>query len=411
MTTVLVNCSVVDATARTTRTDQAIAVVDDRITVVGAVDDVLTEVAGDHEVIDLGGAYVTPGLINMHVHLGLQLPGSESTRLANESEAALGLRMAANARAGLLAGVTTLRLVAEKRHADFALRAAIERGETIGPRIFTAGRAIACTGGHGRTSGVVQVDGAAETRRAVREQIAAGADLIKVMASGGISGEHEGGAPGAQLEPDELSTAVSVAHAWGKKVAAHVGPTAVIRAAVEAGVDCVEHGYFLDGEVAELMAASDSWLVPTLSVTRCADFYARIDAPPWMVERALSRAGEHSASFQHALAAGVTIAMGTDMLPAEPYDDTTATVREVEHMVDAGLTAHEAIVASTRNPAQWLGVDASLGTIEPGKYADLIAMPADPAADIAALRGIDFVMKGGVVYRDDRGRSPASLTG
>jgi len=402
---VLVNCSIVDASAETARGDHAVWVRDGLIAAVGPVDDVLAESGADRpEVVDLGGAHLTAGLANMHVHLGLKLPGGASARLATESEAALGLRMAANARAALLAGVTTLRLVAEKQHADFALRAAIERGEAIGPRIFTAGQAIACTGGHGRTSGVVEIDGVAQARRAVRLQIAAGADLIKVMASGGISGEHEG-ASGAQLEWDELSTAVSVAHAWGRKVAAHVGPAVVIRAAVEAGVDCIEHGYFLDAAVAALMAERGAWLVPTLSVTRCADYFARIQAPPWMVERALSRREQHAESFRHAIAAGVTIAMGTDMLPAEPYDDTTATIREVEHMVEGGLSPREALIASTLRPARWLGVERFAGTVEPGKWADLIAMRGDPTRDITALRNLHFVMKGGVVYRNDDDRS------
>jgi imidazolonepropionase-like amidohydrolase len=398
---VLVNCAVVDATSDHARLDQAIWVRGGHIEAVGPVDDVLAVSGTDEpEVIDLAGAHVAPGLINMHVHLGLKLPGSESARLANETDAALALRMAANARTALLAGVTTMRLVAEKHHADMALRAAIERGETIGPRIFTAGEAIACTGGHGRGSGVIEADGPAEVRKAARTQIAAGADLIKVMASGGISGRFEG-ASGAQLEPDELAAAVEIAHAWGKKVTAHAGPAEVIRAAVEAGLDCIEHGYGLDADVCKLMSERGAWYVPTLSVTRCADFFARIEAPAWMVERALSQADTHMASFRHALAADVTVALGTDMLPAEPYDDTTATVREIEHMVEGGLSARHAMIAATVQPARWLGVADLLGTVEPGKRADLIAMPGDPTRDISALRRLGFVMKDGVVHRNE----------
>jgi imidazolonepropionase-like amidohydrolase len=399
---VLVNCAVVDATSEHARTDQAIWVRDGQIEAVGPVDDVLTESGTDDlDVIDLDGAHLTPGLVNMHVHLGLKLPGQQAARLADESDAALAMRMAANARKALLAGVTSLRLVAEKHHVDFALRAAIERGEVIGPRIFTAGSAIACTGGHGRGSGVVEVDGPADVRRAVRTQIAAGADLIKVMASGGISGEFEGGASGAQLEPDELAAAVEVAHAWGKKVTAHAGPAPVIRTGIEAGLDCVEHGYGLDADVCALMAERGVWYVPTLSVTRCADFFARIEAPPWMVERALSQGERHMTSFHHALSAGVTIALGTDMLPAEPYDDTTATVREIEHMVDGGLGARDALLAATIQPARWLGVEKLIGTVEAGKRADLIAMPGDPSEDVSALRRLGFVMKDGVVHRNE----------
>ena len=398
---VLVNCSIVDATTDAARPDSGIWVRSGSIATVGPVDAVLAEARTDgHDVIDMGGAHVLPGLINMHVHLGLKLPGKQSVDLANETAAALGLRMAANARAALEAGVTTVRLVAEKEHADFALRAAIERGEAAGPRIFTAGMAIACTGGHGMGSGAVEADGVAGVRKAVRSQIKAGADLIKLMASGGISGEFEG-ASGLQLEEDELEAAISVAHAWGKKVTAHAGPAEVIRLAVEKGLDCVEHGYRLTAAVAGLMAERGAWYVPTLSVTRCKDFFERIEAPAWMMERALSQGGTHMESFRHALEQQVTIALGTDMLPAEPYDDTTATVREIEHMVEGGMSPRQAIVAATSLPAEWLGMTSQLGTVEPGKHADLIAMPEDPTRRIEALRGIAFVMKGGHIYRND----------
>jgi imidazolonepropionase-like amidohydrolase len=309
--------------------------------------------------------------------------------------------MADNARRALHAGVTTVRLVAEKNHVDFALRAAIERGETQGPRIYTAGMAICCTGGHGRGSGAVEADGPAEVRKATRDQIKQGADLVKVMASGGISGEFEG-ASGLQLEEDELEAAIGVAHAWGRKVTAHAGPAEVVRAGVEAGLDCVEHGYGLTAEVAKLMAARGVWYVPTLTVTRCKDFFERIEAPAWMMERALSQGGRHLESYRAALDEGVEIALGTDMLPAEPYDGTSATVRELEHMVEGGMTSYDALVAATTKPAEWLGLTDQLGTVEPGKHADLVATPANPAEDITALRELFFVMRAGIVHRDDR---------
>lgn len=397
----LVNCSVIDATAETARSNSGVWVRSGRIEAVGPADDILQEAnTGGSEIIDLNGAHLMAGLINMHVHLGLKLPGKQSQDLAQESDAALALRMASNARAALIAGVTTVRLVAEKDHVDFAVRAAIDRGETVGPRIFTAGMAIACTGGHGRGSGAVEVDGVPETRRAVRSQIKAGADLIKVMASGGISGEFEG-ASGLQLEPDELAAAIDVAHAWGKKVTAHAGPAEVIELAVQSGLDCVEHGYRLTNDVASQMAERGTWYVPTLSVTRCKDFFERIEAPSWMMERALSQGGTHMESFRNALGHDVTVALGTDMLPAEPYDDTVATVREMEHMVEGGMSPRQVVLAATSGPAEWLGMSSELGTIEPGKHADLIAMPDDPTRQIKALRGIGFVMKGGYVYRNE----------
>jgi imidazolonepropionase-like amidohydrolase len=203
------------------------------------------------------------------------------------------------------------------------------------------------------------------------------------------------------LEEDELHAAVSVAHAWGRKITAHAGPAEVVRIGVEAGLDCVEHGYALTPQVCQLMADRGTWYVPTLSVTRCKDFFERIQAPPWMVERALSTGPGHLNSFQHALEKGVTIAMGTDMLPAEPYDDTTATVREIEHMVEGGMSPREAMIAATARPAEWLRASDQLGTVEAGRHADLIAMPDDPTRKVEALRGIGFVMKAGVVYRNE----------
>jgi imidazolonepropionase-like amidohydrolase len=401
---VLVNAHVVDAASPEPRADQGVWVRDGRIAAVGPVDDVLAEAGpgnGDTATIDLGGAHLLPGLVNMHVHLGLKLPGGQTEQLANETDAALALRMADNARKALHAGVTTVRLVAEKNHVDFALRAAIERGETAGPRIYTAGMAICCTGGHGRGSGAVEADGPAEVRKATRDQIKQGADLVKVMASGGISGEFEG-ASGLQLGEDELEAAIGVAHAWGRKVTAHAGPAEVVRAGVEAGLDCVEHGYGLTAEVAELMAARGVWYVPTLTVTRCKDFFERIEAPAWMMERALSQGERHLESYRAALEEGVEIALGTDMLPAEPYDGTSATVRELEHMVEGGMTSYDALVAATAKPAQWLGLAGELGTVEPGKHADLVAAPANPAEDITALRELFFVMRAGIVHRHDR---------
>jgi imidazolonepropionase-like amidohydrolase len=310
--------------------------------------------------------------------------------------------MASGAARTLHSGVTTVRCVAEKDHADFALRKAIDTGLVPGPRIFTAGRALVCTGGHGHeSSDTLECDGADGFRRGVRSQVRAGADLIKVMISGGIAGEHES-IDTRQLTPDEIEAVISTAHSWGRKVTAHAGPAAVIREAVELGLDCVEHGYELTEDVAELMAERGTHLVPTLLVSRCGEFFDNLGVPRWMQERSLSAGPRHAKSYQMAVSAGVRVMLGSDMPPFEPFEGTTAAVRELEHMQAFGLDAPEALRAGTSVPGRWLDPSGTVGTIRAGARADLIAVDEDPMADVSALRTLRFVMKGGVVVRDDR---------
>ena len=359
------------------------------------------EAPGD--VIDLGGAYVMPGLINMHTHFSLSLPGAGGDAVSALGPHELALYMADGARRTLLSGITTVRCVAEKSGADFALRRAIEAGHVPGPRIFTAGRALCCTGGHGHdTDDTLECDGADAFARGVRSQLKAGADLIKLMISGGIAGENEQ-ITTPQLTRDEMAAAISTAHAWGRKVTAHAGPAAIIAEAVELGLDCVEHGYELTPDVAQLMAAHGVALVPTLVVTRAGAFFDDLGVPPWMQERSLNAGPRHLESYGYALDAGVEVLLGSDMPPFWGFEGTSAVVRELEHMQAGGLAASDAIRAATAGPARWLDADDRVGTIQAGRFADLIAMPDDPTAGMAALRGIDFVMKGGVVVRDDAG--------
>ncbi len=369
---------------------------DGRITAAGARDDVVA-VANGAETLDLGGAYLLPGLMNLHVHLGLVLPGM--THLAGEAPAARALRMAANARETLHAGVTTVRLVGEYAQTDFAVRNAIERGQIEGPRIWTAGAPIICTGGHGHgPAGGLEADGPDELRKAVRSQLKLGADLIKIMISGGIAGQHET-IDTAQLDPDEMRAVTTVAHGWGKKVAAHAGPPGVISQAIDAGVDCIEHGYFLTAEVAEKMVEHGTWLVPTIVVSRCREFYDRIGAPEWMVERALTAGERHFAALQAAVAAGVRIALGTDMLPAEPFESSNGTVRELEYMVEAGMSPLDVVRSATIRAAELLGVEDELGRPVPGMLADLIAVGGDPTLDVSVLADVRLVVKGGEIAR------------
>lgn len=400
--TVLVNCSLYDGVSDRLVSDQGVWLgADGSIRGVGAVDDVLTEARpAAPSIVDLGGASLMPGLTNMHVHLSLALPGHLEAQVQRANPAELVLMMADSARRTLRAGVTTVRLVGERGYTDFALRQAIERGAVDGPRIFTAGHALCCTGGHGWDADALEADGADGFRRVTREQLRAGADLIKVCVSGGIAGEHEH-LDTPQLFDDEMAAVIQVAHDWGRKVTAHAGPAEVVRRAVELGLDCVEHGYELTGEVTALMAQRGVWYVPTIVVSRCEQFFRDSGVPGWLMERALAAGPRHWESLQHALRDGVPIALGSDMPPHAEYDETTATVRELEFMVEAGMPVADALRSATVRPAQWLGAADRIGTIEVGKRADLIGLWADPTRDVSALRTLHLVLKDGAVYRDD----------
>jgi imidazolonepropionase-like amidohydrolase len=391
---ILANCLLFDGTR--TVPGQMLRIADGVITAVGSV------AAEDGErVIDLGGDCVLPGLVNMHVHLGLALPGMPKP--ADDVE--LALAMAASARATLHAGVTTVRLVGESNYVDFALRRAIDHGALDGPRIFTAGHALCCTGGHGWDADALEADGADGFRRATRAQLRAGADLIKVCISGGIAGEHEQ-IDTPQLTDDEMAAVIETAHAWGRKVTAHAGPAPATLRAVQLGLDCVEHGYQLTAELTDEMARRDVWYVPTISVSRCAEYYRASGVAPWLQDRALAAGPRHWESLQHAIRSGVPIAMGTDLPPHAPYDGTSATVRELEFMVEAGMSDLAALQSATVRPAEWLGASDRLGPLGPGKRADLVVVRGDPSVDISALRSLHTVIKDGVVCRDDQRRFP-----
>lgn len=353
--------------------------------------------------LDMRGAFLLPGLLNMHTHFSLMLPGERGQKIKALSPQGLALYMADGARRTLESGVTTVRCVAEADHADFDLRRAIESGLAQGPTIYTAGQGLICTGGHGHGDGAtLECDGADGFRKGVRTQIRAGADLIKVMISGGIAGEHES-IRTRQLTSDELRAVIETAHDWDRKVTAHAGPADVIEEAVRLGLDCVEHGYQLTPELCDLMAERGTAYVPTLLVTRAGAFFDELGVPAWMQQRSLSAGPRHVESYRYALAAGVTVMTGSDMPPFWPFEGTTAVVREIEYMVEFGLSATDALRAATMVPAAWLGVQDRVGRLEAGMRADGIALERNPLEDISALRSLHWVMKSGGVVRDDKG--------
>jgi len=396
--TAIVGASVVKLDGNPSIRDAVVLIEEGKITAVGPAS--TTKIPADAKIIHADGKWLVPGLMNMHVHLGLKLPGTAGAELADETEAALALRMADNARKSLHAGVTTVRLVGEEAHADFALRNAIERGYTEGPRIFTAGRIVGVTGGHGHPE--KGNDGPYEFRKAVRTEISAGADWIKIAISGGIATPGTG-LGDAFMTVDEIEAVTDIAHRHGIKVAAHSGSPRATIDAVNAGLDSVEHGYFLTEDVHRLMKEKGTWLVPTIVVAQPATlpFFERIGSPPWYLARIEMAGKRHWNALKTAIKVGVKIALGTDQFPYEPNDGTIATVREAEYYVEAGMTPLQALRSGTIETAIFLGAEDRLGTIEPGKLADVIAVDRDPTQDISALRTICFVMKGGKVVRNE----------
>jgi imidazolonepropionase-like amidohydrolase len=404
--TAIVGGSVVDLTDGRVIGDAVLLTRGDRIEAVGPRSAVA--VPAGAEVIHADGKWLLPGLMNMHVHLGLRLPGAAGDALANETDVQEVLRMAGNARLSLLSGVTTVRLVGEDHGTDFALRGAIDDGEVMGPRIKTAGEVIVPTGGHGS----MEADGPYAFAHVVREQIKQGADWIKIAISGGIS-DVRGDISAAPMTDEEMSTLIEVAHRNGLKVTAHNGSSVAAHQALKFGIDGFEHGYHLDMPVLQEMKAKGVWLVPTIVVSQpgALEFYKKIGSPPWYLERVRSTGVDHWAMLQNAIRLGVKIALGTDQFPFEPNDGTTATVAEAELYVKAGMTTLQGLRAAMVTPAQMLGMEKDLGGLEPGKFADVIAVSEDPLRSVRALRTIGFVMKGGEVVRDDWRLSGASLSG
>ncbi|HSF15716.1 MAG TPA: amidohydrolase family protein [Vicinamibacteria bacterium] len=388
----LVGATLLDLDGGPPVSDAVVVIQDDRIRAIGS------SIPEGAEIIRADGAYLIPGLINVHVHLGLVLPGTMGAELANETEAELALRMAANARRTLEAGVTTVRLPGDERHADLALKRAIDRGDAVGPRIFSAGEMVDITGGHGADEETH--DGPYELRKAVREQIAAGASWIKIAISGGIA-TPRGDIAEALMMPDEIGAVIDAAHRFGARVTAHSGSPLATSVAIDAGIDCIEHGYFLTRDVLRKMKENGTWLVPTIVVSqpKTMPFFERIGSPPWYLERVKSVGPRHWESLRMAIEEGVSIALGTDQFPFEPNDGTTATVREAEYYVAAGMTPRQALRSATIGAAELLQAADVLGSIEPGKYADILAVASDPTADISALRNIRLVVKGGQVIR------------
>jgi len=346
------------------------------------------------EEIDLEGCFLIPGLISCHTHLSIVFPFSALDQ--NESPAITALRCHKRGMDALRAGVTTVRTVGELHRADISLRTMIAKGWCQGPRIFSAGRSISTTGGHGCGFSSVLADGADEFLKASRQELSLGANHVKVFITGGIAHEAEG-FEDPQMTRAEMEAAVAAARGMGTYVCAHAGAPEPIQMALEAGIHCFEHGYYLDRETAGKMHAKRAVLVPTLGVTRSRDWMRSQGFAEWTIEKATAAAGDHFDSIRNAVHEGVSLVNGTDIPPGDRDNGASVVVREAEHMVSAGQSPLQALQSLTSEPAHLLGAAHELGRIAPGYLADFIAVSSDPSKDISALRELRFVVKGGEV--------------
>jgi len=406
-TTVLRAARMIDGTGAPTVNNAAVVVTDDHIVAVGSAASVA--VPAGARVIDLGDVTLLPGFIDAHTHIIGRTLGDPLADLAVVKDYASygAIAGVANARSTLMAGFTTIRVVGAPNFDDMALRQAITDGRVPGPRMENAGHAIGITGGHcdenGFRPGLIQrgpadgvADGPEQIRAAVRYQVKSGADVIKMCATGGVL--SEGDAVGVtQYTYEEMKALVDEASKLGRKVAAHAHGTEGIKIAVRAGVSSIEHGSFLDEEGARMMAQRGTFLVPTMMAGEAVELFAKNGVLKGLrAEKALAAGAAMRNATKIAVANHVQIALGTDagVIP----HGTNA--REFGLMVEwGGLTPMAALMAGTMNGAKLLGWDARVGSLAPGKFADIVAVPGNPLADIHVTERVNFVMKGGVVYK------------
>jgi imidazolonepropionase-like amidohydrolase len=375
----------------------------ERITEVGPASDVISHAPKDAKLIDLGGMTVLPGLIDCHTHIMARIPDTDDgyiLTLATKSQAFRALEGAYDARITLAAGYTSVRDVENEGsgYADVALREAIEQGLADGPRMQVATRGIAALGQYNPfgispdlasfPTGAQMISGPEEARRAVREQIGNGADLIKVYADW----QHP------TLTVDEIRVIVEEAHKQDRKVAAHATTPEGIRNAVTAGVDSIEHGHGANREDLEMMQAKGTFLVPTIGgIDAFFDQHKNDPVTPERKKRREAFLEGIQQSVQMARTLGVKIAAGFD---ASHPDGQGKNAEELVALTRRGMSPLEALRAATSNAAELMGWQDKVGAIEPGHYADLIAVEGDPLGDITVLQRVKFVMKGGTVVKD-----------
>jgi imidazolonepropionase-like amidohydrolase len=365
------------------------------------------------QVIDLGDSTLLPGFIDAHVHMAGESSDDwyrDFYQNALRFPAEQALYAAKYARVTLEAGFTTVRDLGSQDYVSLGLRNAINAGVAVGPRMLIANHGIGSTGGHAdnapfppdvvKPSGTIEgiCNGPAQCREAVRFQIKFGADVIKCMPSGGVLSLSDP-VDVPELTREEMDAIVSEAHAWHRKVAAHCHGDAAAKIAIAAGVDSIEHGSFLQDDTLRMMKEKGVYLVPTLFagfwVGQKADHF-----PPPIAVKARAAAAAMQSMFQRAMKIGVKVAFGTDSA-VEPHG---LDAQEFALMVKNGMTPAQALISATASGADLLGLADKIGTLEPGKLADLVAVPGDPLQDIRQTEKVSFVMQGGKVFKGPAAR-------
>ena len=359
--------------------------------------------------IDLTDAFVMPGWIDMHVHIASEQSPNRFVEGFTLDPADSALRAVPYAEKTLMAGFTTVRDLGTAHGLAQSIRDAVSQGHIVGPRIFTAGKSLATTGGHADPSNGVNselssdpgpaegvVNGVDDAYKGVRARYKTGADLIKITATGGVLSQAKSG-QNPQFTEEEIAAIVAAAEDYGFRVAAHAHGTEGMRRAVAAGVHSIEHGTYMSDEVMELMKERGTWYVPTIAAGKFVGEKAEIEGYFSEVVRPKAAAIGPVIfdTFTRAYAAGVKIAFGTDT-GVSPHGENW---KEFVYMVEGGMPVMEAIQSATRSAAELLDEWDELGSIEAGKYADIVAVPGDPREDVQEFGRVHFVMKGGKVYK------------
>ncbi len=358
--------------------------------------------------VDLKNSTVMPGLMDMHVHIENQTSPTRFVDGFRDNEADLAYKALPYAHITLMSGFTTVRDLGGTG-VNIALRNAINSGLVVGPRIYTAGKSIAPTGGHADpTNGVKRdlmgdpgpdqgvINGPYDARKAVRQAVKYGSDVIKVTATGGVlSVARDGSAP--QFQQDELEAVVETARDFGIHVAAHAHGDEGMKRAVKAGIHSIEHGTLMTEETMDMMVKAGTWYVPTVTAGMSAAAYAKIPGyyPPVVRDKAMRIGAQIQQTFAKAYKKGVKIAFGTDA-GVFPHGEN---YREFVYMTEVGMPNLEAIQSATLNAALMMGIEDKLGTLENGKIADIIAVKGNPDQDIQVMKEVVFVMKDGKIFK------------